>query len=146
MQVYNQYAYKDPGVYDGPFDGNGMRSGVGTCTWSDGSTYEGDWLNNLRHGNGKFNNDTYEYCGEWQQDMKHGRGKYTNKKGDQQPIFAPMENDKLNGLGVQGDKTILFKEGMEVNLSGNEFECKKFGWCLFSIIYFGAFYAALVYA
>ena len=123
-----------------------MRSGVGTCTWSDGSTYEGDWLNNLRHGNGKFNNDTYEYCGEWQQDMKHGRGKYTNKKGDQLPIFAPMENDKLNGLGVQGDKTILFKEGMEVNLSGNDFECKKFGWCLFSIIYFGAFYAALVYA
>jgi len=123
-----------------------MRSGVGTCTWSDGSTYEGDWLNNLRHGNGKFNNDTYEYCGEWQQDMKHGRGKYTNKKGDQLPIFAPMENDKLNGLGVQGDKTILFKEGMEVNLSGNGFDCKKFSWCLFSIIYFGAFYAALVYA
>ena len=51
-------------------------------------------------------------------------GKYTKKKGDQTPIFAPMENDKLNGLGVgvQGDKTILFKEGMEVNLSGMRWE------------------------
>lgn len=98
----------------------------------------------MRHGNGKFNNETYEYCGEWQQDMKHGRGKYTNKKGDQLPIFAPMENDKLNGLGVQGDKTILFKEGMEVNLTGNEVSCKKFCIGLCSILCFFVFYAGLV--
>lgn len=96
----------------------------------------------MRHGNGKFENDTYEYSGQWQQDMKHGRGKYTKKK-DGLPIFAPMENDKLNGLGKQGERTVLYKEGMEVSLSGNEFDCKKFYAGLYFMIFCGAFYTAL---
>jgi hypothetical protein len=77
--------------------------------------------------------------------MKHGRGKYTNKKGNQVPIFAPMENDKLNGLGVQGEKTILFKEGMEVNLSGDEVTCKKFYLGLGAATCFFIFYAGLIH-
>ena len=40
-----------------------MRNGVGSCTWQDGSKYEGDWKDNLRHGNGKFENDGETYLG-----------------------------------------------------------------------------------
>ena len=82
--------------------------------------------------------------------MKHGRGKYTKKAKekedaeDEEPIFAPFENDKLNGLGVQGGKTILFKEGMAVKLEGDTITCKKFcqGFCsLLSCVLFYAMMA-----
>lgn len=68
-------SHEDPGVYDGPLDENGKRCGVGTCKWAD-SKYEGEWLNNLRHGNGKYTCSEYEYLGEWQYGMRHGRCKF----------------------------------------------------------------------
>ena len=41
----------------------------------DGSTYEGDWQYNLRHGFGTENKVTGDvYKGEWSQGMKHGKG------------------------------------------------------------------------
>ena len=96
-----------------------MRSGVGKCTWADGSYYEGEWKNNVRDGNGKYICDEYEYAGQWVQDMRHGRCKYTRK--DKKPIFGTFANDKPNGLATTGDgKTVLFKDGMMVVLTGNE--------------------------
>ena len=56
-----------------------------------------------------------------------------------------MENDKLNGLGVQGDKTILFKDGMAVNLSGDEMTCKKFCLSVGAVLCFIIFYGAIIY-
>ena len=53
---------------------NGLRHGVGSCTWPDGSKYEGDWSNGLRHGNGKYIHEGETYIGQWQLDLKHGRG------------------------------------------------------------------------
>ena len=74
----------DPGVYIGPFDENGQRSGVGTCTWKNGAVYEGEWRNNLRHGNGQYTCPDYEYYGQWKFDMRHGRCRYnwTNQDPD----------------------------------------------------------------
>jgi len=40
----------EAGSYIGKLDANGRRTGKGKCTWEDGSVYEGDWLNNNRHG------------------------------------------------------------------------------------------------
>ena len=141
LQNYQQFRNDKDGVYEGPYDENGQRSGVGTCKWPDGSVYEGDWLNGLRHGSGKYTCDDYIYIGEWQQDMRHGRGKYTKLSNEDKesqaedsededksgnlPIFAPWENDKLNGLGTQGDQTVLFKDGMRVVLSGHEKDAGK---------------------
>ena len=61
--------------YDGPVDARGMRTGFGKCTWSENEHYEGEWLNNVRHGKGKYTLGEYSYTGDWQFDMKHGRGK-----------------------------------------------------------------------
>jgi hypothetical protein len=33
----------DPGVYEGGFDGQGLREGNGKCTWMDGTWYDGGW-------------------------------------------------------------------------------------------------------
>ena len=46
--------------YNGSLDDNGNRSGTGNCTWEDGSFYEGDWKDNLRHGNGKFSTEYFD--------------------------------------------------------------------------------------
>ena len=51
---FYQQTVIDPGNYTGALDEKGLRSGIGSCKWSDGDVYEGDWKNNLRHGNGKF--------------------------------------------------------------------------------------------
>ena len=55
--------------------------------------------------------------------MRHGRCKYTRK--DKKPIFGSFANDKPNGLAVSDGKTVLFKDGMLVVLSGDELSCMK---------------------
>jgi len=39
--------------YEGQLDGKGNRHGKGKATYIDGSTYEGDWVEGRRHGNGE---------------------------------------------------------------------------------------------
>ena len=94
---------------------------MGKCQWKDGSTYEGEWKNNLRDGNGKYSCKEYEYAGQWAQDMRHGRCKYTIR--GESPIFGSFENDKANGVATQDGKTVLFKNGMRVDLSGKDHDC-----------------------
>ena len=100
-------------------------------------TKEGEWLDNLRHGNGKHTCDFYEYVGQWHSGVRHGRGRLIRKNPDgpdQQPIFGPFENDMPNGLFAHGGKTVMHKQGMEVELSGNEFTCQKAAYVLCQIL------------
>ena len=105
---------------------------MGKCQWKDGSTYEGEWKNNLRDGNGKYSCKEYDYAGQWAQDMRHGRCKYIIKSkkgkdgkdtGGENPILGSFENDKANGVATQDAKTVLFKNGMRVDLSGKDHDC-----------------------
>ena len=76
-----------------------MRHGIGTCTWADGSTYTGDWTQNLRHGNGIFKtggDQVVTYQGQFANDIKHGRGKLTYANGE--TIIGHWENDRINGI------------------------------------------------
>ena len=57
--------------------------------------------------------------------MKHGQGKYTNICSKEPPIFGPYANDKLDGIATKGDETILYKEGMEIDLSDNDKDPKR---------------------
>jgi hypothetical protein len=39
----------------------------------DGSTYDGDWYNDMRQGHGAFMRpDGYNYKGDWYEDQMHG--------------------------------------------------------------------------
>jgi len=61
-------------MYVGEFQ-NGLRSGMGICTYTSGDVYEGEWLNGNRHGFGVFdykNGDHFE--GLWVEDKKEGKG------------------------------------------------------------------------
>ncbi|XP_068175566.1 ankyrin repeat and MYND domain-containing protein 1 [Antennarius striatus] len=62
----------------------GVRKGAetrhefGTQEWNDGSRYEGEFMNGLKHGRGKYtwrNGEFYE--GSFYKDYKHGDGTYT---------------------------------------------------------------------
>jgi hypothetical protein len=50
--------FTEGSFYTGSFDENGRFSNNGTYNWSDGSTYNGQWLNNTRTGYGIFKNNS----------------------------------------------------------------------------------------
>jgi hypothetical protein len=74
-------------------------------TWADGSTYNGDWVDGMKHGRGLYmyaNGDMYEggyfkgmkhgygaaswtngsqYVGHWDSGREHGQGRYTTASG-----------------------------------------------------------------
>lgn len=65
------------GTYKGEIDKKGKKHGKGIYIWLDGSTYEGDFRNDLRHGNGKFNWSNGEsYKGDYLDDERTGFGIY----------------------------------------------------------------------
>eukprot|EP00351_Strombidinopsis_sp_SopsisLIS2011_P003159 CAMPEP_0116881286 /NCGR_PEP_ID=MMETSP0463-20121206/13411_1 /TAXON_ID=181622 /ORGANISM="Strombidinopsis sp, Strain SopsisLIS2011" /LENGTH=61 /DNA_ID=CAMNT_0004533105 /DNA_START=416 /DNA_END=601 /DNA_ORIENTATION=- len=56
----------DEGTYTGAIDEQGQRTGQGSCTWCDGSTYIGQWKDGKRHGKGVYSlSDGTSYDGEW---------------------------------------------------------------------------------
>ncbi|GAX09721.1 hypothetical protein FisN_19Lh191 [Fistulifera solaris] len=74
-------------MYDGSFNSNGERHGLGKMTWTNGDVYEGNFENNLRNGKGTMvfaahpgDKSIGKYDGCWKNDMMHGRGfrRYTN--------------------------------------------------------------------
>ena len=51
-------------------------------TYEDGSTYFGEWKDNLRHGQGTMTYETgSKYVGEWKDGKKNGHGTYTLANG-----------------------------------------------------------------
>ncbi len=57
------------------------RNGQGVMRWGDGTTYEGEWRNDVRHfGKMKLQNGLV-YEGFWLNEYFHGRGSLTLKSG-----------------------------------------------------------------
>ena len=65
---------------------------------SSGASYEGQWLNNMRHGKGtmRFNDDVY--VGDWQQDKRHGNGTQIREGGIE--CEGQWQNDNLHGEAI----------------------------------------------
>ena len=75
-------------------------AGKGTAYYSNNDIYEGDFLDGIREGRGKYfyssNGDKYD--GEWRQNFKHGIGKMLyNGKGEYNGYW---ENGRRHGEGV----------------------------------------------
>ena len=70
---------EDTRTYQGDWK-NGLRHGQGTYTWSrTGAIYQGAFDSNQRQGYGTYRDPTthIEYVGEWKQGVYHGYGQYT---------------------------------------------------------------------
>ncbi len=82
---------------------NGKANGKGVAVWKNGSTYQGDWKDNLRHGRGVFTwVDGEKYSGEYRNDLRHGEGVYTAKTGER--YEGEWADDKRHGEGRLYDK------------------------------------------
>lgn len=49
--------------------------------WSDGRQYEGEFLDDKRHGYGVYKWSGRQYVGEWSNGQQHGRGVYIKEDG-----------------------------------------------------------------
>ena len=59
-----------------------MMDGKGVFSWPDGRKYEGEYLENRKHGYGEFQwPDGSCYKGYWRDDKQHGRGILVNQDG-----------------------------------------------------------------
>ena len=74
--------YPDGSSYEGEFR-EGMRHGVGTYVWPDGDTFHGCWRENQQEGHGTYTwavGGAYE--GEFRNDKRQGKGVYVSADGD----------------------------------------------------------------
>ncbi|XP_060738572.1 ankyrin repeat and MYND domain-containing protein 1 isoform X2 [Tachysurus vachellii] len=95
------------------------RNGTGVQTWTDGSRYEGDFLNGLKHGNGTFiwpNGECFE--GSFYKDYRHGRGTYFWPDGSQ--FIGKFYLNLKEGYGIH-----LFPNG--TNFKGLYHANERFG-------------------
>jgi len=78
--------------------------GYGTFRAADGSTYQGNWANDLKHGLGKktySNEDKYE--GIWKSGKPHGPGRYVWKDGNE--YNGEWKEGQMHGHGTFQWKT-----------------------------------------
>lgn len=94
---FGLYVWEDGDEFEGEYKNDSMHKG--TFRYVSGSSYEGEFRDNLKHGIGIFRYpDGTEYEGEWQEDQKHGRGVFTMSDGDK--YEGEFRDDKINGYGV----------------------------------------------
>ena len=94
------------------------------AVFSNGTTYDGEWLNGKPHGRGTLNHVSGSvYEGSYENGLQHGYGKYTQKKPDgsiRQTYEGDFLQDKHSGWGV------LTFEGKE-KYEGNFFKGRPHG-------------------
>ena len=66
---------------------------------ADEDTYDGEWKNEKRHGQGTYTSaDGHKYVGEWRDDLPHGHGTYTFANGDK--YVGEFRADEYHGQGT----------------------------------------------
>ncbi len=83
---------------------NNKRHGVGTVIWPDGNKYVGEQKNGQLHGFGTYFSLAEnkfkgdKYTGEYQNGKRHGKGTYLHANGNK--YIGEYRNGKPNGLGT----------------------------------------------
>lgn len=91
---YGVGLWTDGSTYEGFWENN-LRNGTGTQEWTDGELYEGAYKNDKREGYGIYTwSNGEQYKGGWKNDIRHGKGIIYDQNGE--PIQAgEFENDRL---------------------------------------------------
>ncbi|CDW89401.1 serine threonine-protein kinase ctr1-like [Stylonychia lemnae] len=96
--------------YEGEWLKN-RRHGNGRCFYYNKDLYVGQWLEGQRHGRGThFTGDGERYEGEWRNDMRDGEGILWSTNGIQ--YYGTFKNDKKDGTGeiIMADGTRYIEE------------------------------------
>ncbi len=101
------------GNFEGKLEEN-IRTGPGKLTWSDGSSYVGDFLNGMREGEGTYitEHGKHTYKGGWKQSQKHGKGVESWANGE--TYIGEYRLGKFHGKGVYASRRGRY-EGMWTN-------------------------------
>jgi hypothetical protein len=81
--------YEDGSSYSGQWQ-NDVKNGQGKQVYKDGSYYDGEWKNNLQHGSGtqayfdKHGNLNATYTGKFASNKRNGRGTMRYENGYEQ--------------------------------------------------------------
>ena len=92
------FKYLNGDIYLGQMK-NGLREGLGTQIYYDGSRYDGIWRNDVPNIKGRIiytNSDYYE--GDWKNGQKHGTGKFNWADGSF--YEGNFDNGIINGSGT----------------------------------------------
>ncbi|KAL0232101.1 hypothetical protein PCE1_003097 [Barthelona sp. PCE] len=114
-------------IYEGEFDEQNKRSGFGSYIYGDGTKYEGEWQNDVQHGEGVMhfangnvfkgifvggsmsegelnlkndNGSTDLYQGQFQNNKFHGNGKYAFNTENTVIYTGEWENGLRHGMGT----------------------------------------------
>ena len=74
------------------------KNGKISFVFEDGSAYDGEWLDDKRHGQGIMTFGESRYEGIWENDKRHGKGVHTYSNGDK--YEGQWENDEKSGDGI----------------------------------------------
>ena len=97
------------GSYQGQWLDN-KRHGHGCCKYKNGERYDGEWEDGKRHGLGVQtwpNGDVYD--GDWEKDHRNGFGTFRDRDGEYR---GQWDNDKKQGWGIfawESDKETYYK-------------------------------------
>lgn len=109
------YKYSDESTYQGKLDEQGKRTGYGVSVTQQGDVYQGDWVGNKPHGNGRFvrfNGDYYQ--GEFSNGYPHGRG--IAKEGKNSIMYeGEWKNGTKSGQGKETCPDGSYYEGKLVS-------------------------------
>ena len=77
----------------------GQKEGQGYYKWTDGSSYDGEWFDNMIHGYGVYVwGDGRKYFGQWKQNNMEGFGVYFWADGRR--FDGMYKDDKKDGFGI----------------------------------------------
>jgi len=83
-----------------------------TVHYADGSMYEGQVVNGLRHGTGVYKSGSEQYQGQWQEDKQHGVGRQSWSDG--RSYEGQFNQGRFAGIGKmvwQTQKGVMTYEG-----------------------------------
>ena len=84
--------------YNGEYK-NGQKNGNGFQKWSNGMTYDGEWKDNNFDGQGTFTEQSGSvYKGGWKNGKRDGKGMF--KRFDGQIYEGDIKNDIIEGKGI----------------------------------------------
>jgi hypothetical protein len=95
--------------YKGQRDHMGQPHGKGEATFPDGSSYDGEWRNGIKHGRGVHATSTGKYNGGWRMGVHHGHGVYKSAER------TSYDGQWVNGV-KHGNMTITHADGRKYQL------------------------------
>ena len=112
--------FSNGSTYDGNYK-KGKRHGHGILTYSNGSTYDGNYEKGKRHGHGilTYSNGN-RYDGNWKDDEKHGHGILTYSNGI--TYDGNWKDDEKHGHGIE-----TYSNGSTYTYDGNYKKGKRHG-------------------